>query len=165
MPLTLTVMTDQLKAIFAAPTNTEAAAIQAWADGYAIYAANAQALTTITPAGVALGKAGMISGMAGLTNPGNAATAIATGLRGFWSAVAGGLATSFAGATAITAPPFVGLEAALTANFATNNAPGVTRDAAAALVALNVHAYALSPPSNVGTVTTPGAPPVITPIA
>lgn len=156
MAMAQATLATELETVFAG-AGTEAGAISLWATGYGNYAAAATALTPILAAGVTLGEAALIANMTGLSTPGFAVTAIAAGLRAFWVAVAGGLATSFAGATAITPPPLTGLEAALTAAFATNNTPAVTRAQAASTCATAIHGVIAG-----GTVTTAG--PIVTPI-
>lgn len=92
------------------PSDTELAARQKFADAYGSFASTANAGgAVITPVGVAAGKAAMVSALAGLSTPGSGATVLTNAVLAFWSAVAAGLATSFAGATAITPPPHAGL--------------------------------------------------------
>jgi hypothetical protein len=151
----------QTKLSAVVPVATEAAAIENLAEAYAQHVKDdpvgtgAQALTPILAGGVALGKAAMVTALAGMSVSGAAAGKIKAGLQAFWAAVAGGLTTSFASAIAITPPPFSSLN--LQAVFDAVTAGDYTQAQAADAIATEIHA-------NVGggTVTTPG--PVVTPI-
>jgi hypothetical protein len=141
------------------PVATEATAIARLADAYAAFASSAIAgVAPITPAGVALGKAAMSSALVGVSAPGAGAAVLASAVQAFWVAVAGGLATSFATATAIAAPPNAGLQVALAATFASNTASRADLATATQAVATVLHNQAIIG----GGVTFPG--PVISPI-
>lgn len=90
-------------------------AAQVLADAYAVFASDAVASVFITSAGVELGKAAMVQVLnalpGALNSPGQGLTRLPQGVKAFWIAVAGGLATSFPGATAITPPPNTTLQA------------------------------------------------------
>jgi hypothetical protein len=142
------------------PTEDEAAAIQEFADAYEQYALDATALTPILPAGVTLGKNAMIPAMTGISTPGQGAQKMVDGIVAFWGGVAGGLTTSFAAAIAITPPPHASLLAALPPIFASNTSGGLSLSDSMNAIAAPMHANAIVG----GTVTTPGGPPVVTPI-
>lgn len=93
------------------PRSSEADAIAALVNAYATHAEDAEAATAILSGGINLGKAAMSAALVGMSATGAGAAKMAGGIVAFWSAVAGGLATSFAGATAIS-PPFATLSAA-----------------------------------------------------
>jgi hypothetical protein len=141
------------------PVPTEAQAIQTLADAYAVFAADAVAgAQPITPAGVAAGKAAMIAALPGMNSPGASAMVLATAVQAFWGAAALGLATSFAGATAIVPPPNAGLQALLTSDFSTNTGSSASKAAATSLLANDFYAQSVIG----GTVTYPG--PIVSPI-
>lgn len=132
-------------------TSSDAATAQAWSAAFATYAAGAQAATPILAAGVTLGRTAMESALAGMSAPNQAAPRLAAGVAAFWAAVAGGLAASFAGATAITPPTYPGLEGALVACFDAN------RDSAATLAqAMDAITGVMHSIRAGGSVTTPG---------
>lgn len=143
------------------PVGTEAEAIANFANAYADHVLDvplgtgAQAATPIQAGGVALGKAAMIAALTGMNDPGAAAGKLKSGLQAFWNAVAGGLTTSFAGATAITPPPFSAIDLQPVFDYVRDNE--LTQPQAMDLIAQEIH-------SNVsgGSVTTPG--PTVTPI-
>ncbi len=140
------------------PSTTEASAITALTDAYGVFAADATALTPILIAGVNLGKAAMAPALVDMSVPGAGAAKMVAGIVAFWVAVAGGLTTSFAGATAIFPPANAGLQAALDAIFLTNTAGNLSLADAMTNVANAMHSQAIIG----GTVTTAG--PVVTPI-
>lgn len=140
------------------PEGAEAAAISNFADLYASYTEAAAALTPLLAAGVALGKAAMPAAMTGMSVSGAGAGKIVAGIQAFWVGVAGGLAASFVGATAITPPPHSGLLAALQPVFDSNTSGSRSLADSAAAVAVVMHAQAIIG----GTVTTTG--PTVTPI-
>lgn len=114
MAMNAETLAQQLLNLSTSPSKTEAEAVQKFADAYATFAADAEAnAVKLTAAGVALGKAAMVTALAGLSQPGNGATVLTNAIVAFWAAVAVGLATSFVGATVITPPPHAGLLAAL----------------------------------------------------
>lgn len=126
------------------PVDTEAQAAQTLADAYAVFAADAQAgVPQITPTGVSLGKAAMLAGLIGMNAPGAGAAVIAAAVQAFWVAVAGGLATSFAGAIAILPPAHVGLQALLALDFLNNTNSAATKAAATSLIAGDFYAQAI----------------------
>lgn len=140
------------------PTFTEAAAITVLTDAYGVYSSDATALTPILSTGIALGKAAMAVALIGMSAPGAGIAIIPAAIAAFWVAVAGGLATSFAGATAIVPPPHATLPATFAALMPANTAANVTLEQAAATMAMIMHTDAIVG----GTVTTP--PSVVTPI-
>lgn len=141
------------------PVATELQARQTLTDAYGVYASAAVAgAVAITVAGINLGKAAMLAALVGMNASGAGAAKLVAGVQAFWTAVAGGLATSFAGATAITPPPHAGLLALLTSSFATNTSGAASKASATSLIASNFHAQAIIG----GTVTFPG--PVVQPI-
>jgi hypothetical protein len=148
-------LATQLQAVV--PEALEADAVANLADAFANYCATAQAATTLTAAGKALGKAAFIAAAVGISTPGAGAAGIVAAIHAFWTAVAGGLATSFAGATAIT-PAFASLTSAdLQPVFDSNTSGSATLASAASALATAIHAKRTG-----GTVTTPG--PTVTPI-
>ena len=143
-----------------APAATEAAAIATLADAYAVFAGDAVAgAVPITPAGVGLGKAAMQLALVGISTPGAGSAVLTGAVQAFWAAVAGGLATSFAGATAIVPPPHAGLQVLLDATFAANTASQASQAAATDAVATVLYNQAIVG----GTATFPG--PVVSPIS
>lgn len=157
MAMQQSTLADQLANLV--PAATEAAAITRLADAYATFATDAVAgAISITAAGIALGKAAMLLALVGVSSPGAGATVLASAVQAFWTAVAGGLTTSFSGATAIVPPPNAGLQALLTTTFATNTASQASLSAATNAVATVMHNQAIIG----GTVTFPG--PVVSPI-
>ncbi len=143
------------------PVDTEAAAITTLADAYAVFAAQAQAgPQTITATGVNLGKAAMSAALIGVSSPGAGAAVLTTAIQAFWAAVAGGLATSFAGAIAITPPPHSSLTAQLSSTFSTNTSTTADKPTATSAIASDMYSEAVIG----GTVTYPGGPPPVFPI-
>jgi hypothetical protein len=142
MALIQTTLADELRSL--APTALEADAITTLTDAYANYAADATANSVaLSPAGVLLGKAAMASALVGMSAAGAGIAAIPAAIKAFWVAVAGGLATSFAGATAIVPPPHASLSSAFATLMPTNTAGEVTADQAADSMALIMHADAI----------------------
>ena len=142
-----------------APASAEATAITNLVNAYGTYASAAAAgAVPITPAGVNLGKAAMQAALVGMSASGAGITKIPAAVIQFWVGVAGGLATSFPGATAIVPPPNAGLAALLAATFPANTSGNKTLAQAADAIATNMHAQAIIG----GTVTFPG--PVVQPI-
>ncbi len=136
-----------------APTSTESEAAQTLTDAYGVYAAGAIAGgVPITSAGVDLGKAAMLPALAGMSADGAGITIIPSAVVAFWNGVAGGLSTSFVGATAITPPPHATLPSAFASLMPTNTSGDVTKAEAAASIAEIMHADAIVG----GTVTYPG---------
>lgn len=104
-----------------------------------------------------------VPAMAAATYPLGTASAGAVNLTNafvaFWASMVGAPASFFAASILVVPPIFAGMPASLEAVFAFNNAPGVSLATSAANLATAIH------PNNLGgTSTTPGAPPVITPI-
>lgn len=140
------------------PQGAEADAIVDIAGAYAEFAEDATALTPILAAGIALGLAAMAPALVGMSDPGKGSEKFTDGIQAFWGAVAGGLTTSFVGATAITPPPHAGLKALLDSAFVTNVSNKASLEDATDLIATHMHAQAIIG----GTVTTAG--PTVTPI-
>jgi len=141
------------------PSASELSAAVALANAYGVFATDAVAgAVPITIAGVALGKAAMLSALTGMSMPGAGAAVLTAAVQAFWTAVAGGLATSFAAAAAIVPPPHAGLQALLSSTFITNTASDATQAAATNVVATNFFNQVLVG----GSVTFPG--PVTSPI-
>ncbi len=132
-------------------TTSEAAAITALVNAFNTYAAGAQAATPVLAAGLTLGRAAMSSALVGMNASGAGAAKVATAIKAFWTAVAGGLATSFAGATAIVAPyqtlTTTHVQDAFTASKNAGSSLAASADALAA---------AIHPKRTGGTVTTAG---------
>lgn len=141
------------------PVITEAEAIANWVDAYGAFAAEAEAATPILEDGIDLGKDAMATAMVGMSADGQASTKIEAGIQAFWGAVATGLTSSFAGATAITPPPHAGLKGALDSTFLANTSGAVSLEDATDAIATVLHGLAIVG----GTVTTPG--PTVTPIS
>lgn len=157
MAMSQSVLAGQL--VNLVPAATEATAITRLADAYATFATDAAAgAVPITTAGVALGKAAMQLALIGISTPGAGAAVLTSAVQAFWSAVAGGLATSFSGATAIVPPPNAGLQALLVTTFGTNTASQASLGAATNAVATALYNQAIIG----GTATFPG--PVVSPI-
>lgn len=143
------------------PTDSEEAAANALANAYAVFASDAEALTPILSTGIDLGKVAMIPALTGMSIFNQGATAIQTGVLAFWSAVAAGLTTSFAGALAITPPTGnATLANSLQPVFDANVASNASLVDATNAIAIVMHAAAIVG----GTVTTAGVPVIITPI-
>lgn len=141
------------------PTDNEPDAITALTDAYGVFAADAESNSIpITPAGVNLGKAAMSAALVGMSVSGAGITAIPAACIAFWVAVAGGLATSFPGATAITPPPHAGIAAKLAITFPANTAGGKSLADSVDAIATDMHSEAIVG----GTCTFPG--PVVAPI-
>lgn len=134
-----------------ANSSSEASAIAALSSAFSSYFDDAQALTTITPAGVALGNAAFQSALVGVNAPGQGAAKIRGAVMAFWSAVVGGLATSFTGATAIVAPFLALTTSELQAVFDANRSSSLSTAASANSIASVIHARSIG-----GSVTTPG---------
>ena len=135
------------------PVATEAEAVVTLSNAYAEFAADAVAgEVAITAAGVELGKVAMQAGLVGMNAPNAGVAKITSAVIAFWTAVAGGLSTSFAGATAITFPPHAGLAALLTATLATNLATSADRPTATNAMAVDLYNQAIVG----GSVTFPG---------
>lgn len=135
------------------PTATEAGAVAALTDAYGVYAAEATANgVPLSAAGVDLGKAAMATALVGMSDPDAGLTKIPAAVAAFWSAVATGGPTSFAGATAVTPPPHTTLPADFEALMTSNTAASVTSQEAADSLAEILHTGATVG----GTVTFPG---------
>lgn len=141
------------------PAASEAVAAATLAVAYATFAADAVAgVVSITAAGVGLGKAAMLSALVGMSTPGAGPAVITSAVQAFWVAVAAGLATSFAAATAITPPPHAGLQVLLEVAFVANTASRASLVDAAQAIATAMASQAIIG----GTATFPG--PIISPI-
>lgn len=140
-----------------APAPSEAAAIVTLVDAYATFCEDATALSPILAGGITLGRGAMSTALVGMNNSGQGAAKWASGMNAFWTAVAGGLATSFAGATAITPPSPVTSGATQTIFDANRDLERSLVDSTDALATL-FHGLAIVG----GTVTTVG--PTVTPI-
>lgn len=126
------------------PVPTEAEAVQTLADAYATFAAGATAgPSTITAAGVALGKAAMSAALVGMSASGSGASRLTAGVQAFWAAVAGGLATSFAGALAIVPPPHAGINTLLEDAFDLNTSTAASKEVATSRIADAFYAQAI----------------------
>ena len=141
------------------PSGTEADAIQKLTAAFAAYCEEAVALTPILSAGIDLGVEAMEAELVGMNAPGAAAAKIAAGFQAFWNAVALGLATSFAGASAITPPSYAALPVMLQGVFYANRDLGRTLEESADVMATAIHVSTVPG----GSVTTAG--PAVTPIA
>lgn len=141
------------------PAATEAQAIATLVGAYSTFAADAEAAgVPVTAAGVALGSAAMQAALVGVSAPGAGASVLTSAVQAFWAAVAGGVAASFSGATAVVPPPHAGLQALLEATFASNLASRASLADATAAVAGDLYNQAIIG----GTVTFPG--PVVSPV-
>lgn len=142
MALVQATLSTQLQNL--APTTVEATAITNLVNAYGTYAAGAASnAVPITPAGVTLGKNAMSAQLVGMSASGQGITKIPASIVAFWAAVAGGLATSFAGAIAIVPPPNAGLAALLAATFPANTSGNLTLAQACDAIAANMHAQAI----------------------
>ena len=141
------------------PTLVEQDAIDALVTTYSTYAADAESNSvSITAAGLALGEAAMAAALVGMSAPNAGLTSIPAALSAFWVAVAGGLSTSFPGATVIVPPPHASFASDFQALMPANTSGEVTEQEAADSVAAIMHTGATTG----GSVTFPG--PVTTPI-
>lgn len=157
MAMTAATLTSQLLNLV--PVGSEAAAIATLVGAYGAFASAATAgAATITAAGVDLGKAAMQITLVGVSAPNAGSAVLTAAIQAFWVAVAGGLATSFPSASAVTPPPHVGLRPLLDAAFAANVSGKAGLAAAVNAVATQVYNQAIIG----GTVTLPG--PVVAPI-
>jgi len=155
-PLTLR---DQLLAL--APIDNESAAITTLTNAYGVYAQAAVAGgVPLTPAGVALGKAAFGPLLTGMSVNNAGLSKIPAALRAFWVGVAATPAISFVGAIAVTPPPHGGFESIFTALMSINTINQSDLANSALAVANVFHAGAIVG----GTVTLPGAPPIVVPI-
>ena len=139
------------------PANSEAEAIANLVNAYAVYASDATALSPILSAGIDLGKASMTIALSGMGAPGAGAASFVAGFQQFWVGVAGGLTTSFAGATAIAPPTFAGLLAALPGIFDANRDLRRSLEDSMDALSVAIHSGVAG-----GNVTTIG--PIVTPI-
>ena len=130
----------------------------AWADAYMTYARDAMALTPIISGAVTLARVPMLAGFLGMSAPNAAAGVIAAGITAFWTSIISAPPAAFSGAVVIVPPPLLTLSADLATAFADiQDAQKSVEDAAADIAAV-IHSQTIMG----GTVTTPGAPPVIT---
>ena len=135
------------------PVDSEADAIRALADAYAAYARGAAAnVVPLAPTAAVTAKAAMAAGLVGLSGAGDCAAKIHAGVTAFWSAVTAGLASSFAGATAIVPPPLIQLQSGLEAAFSDIRNAGDSLEIAAGKLAGVLHTAT----SVGGTVSFPG---------
>lgn len=127
--MTMSATTLKTELLNLEPTSSEADAVQALTDAYGVFALEAEAnAVPLTQAGVDLGKAAMSVALVGMSMTG--LTIIPSAIRSFWTAVAGGVATSFPGCTAITAPPHTTLDADFQVVTEANTANKRSKDAA-----------------------------------
>lgn len=141
------------------PVGSEAAAIATLVGAYGTFASAAAAgASSITAAGINLGQSAMSMALVGVSAPNAGSAVLAASIQAFWVAVAGGLATSFPSASAVTPPPHAGLQAQLDATFAANVVGNADLADAVNAVATTIYNQAIIG----GTVTLPG--PVVTPI-
>ncbi len=156
MSMSVATLRTELEAI--QPSAEESDAISALVAAYATYAEDAVAGPKLSAAGKALGQTAMATALIGMSEPGAGITKIPEGLQRFWMAVAGGLATSFSGATAIIPPSFAGFAVPWAALMVTNTDSGRSQPEAVEAIADLIHTHSTLD----GTVTFPG--PVTTPI-
>lgn len=155
MPLIQSTLASGLEAM--TPTDSEAIAIQRFADAFASYFAGASVLGIPTiPGTLDASKAAMIAAMTGLSSSSAGAGAIASGITAFWTTLLP-LATSvWAGTVGPIVPPAIpppglgGIAAALQAAFDANTAAGATLAASAAVVAAAIHTTQLGGMVNLG---------------
>ncbi len=140
------------------PIDSEATAIQRFADAFDDYFAGASVTgIPVTPGTTAAAKAAMIGALAGLNT--DAATAIQNGITAYWGTVAPSATTIWAGTVGPIIPPAVppagisGIAAALTGVFSANTSGGLALAAAAAAVAGAIH------PTQLGGIVNLGPPP------
>lgn len=123
------------------PTMIEAQAINNLTTAYANYCKAAMSNgIPVNPAAITTSQAAMATAMVGISAPNASTTILVNGLRTFWVTIASLLAGSFAGAIAITPPPFASVEAALMSLFPTITAGGDTLEVASQKVAAVIHA-------------------------
>lgn len=137
---------------------TEAAAVTAWADAFAVYFTDATTATggAILAAGVTTAKAAMAAAMGGLSAAGGAALVAA--ISAFWTEGVNAPATWWAAATAIAAPGGLAtLQAELEATFAQNISEEASKALSMQRIAGKIHTAC-----NGGTATFPG--PIVDPI-
>lgn len=136
---------------------TELEACQAWGDAFETYFSSATSapVLNVPVTGLATAKAAMVSGLTGLSTAG--AAALTSGVTAFWAALVATPATYFPTAILLTPPPgLAGLTASLTSVFAANIAGSLSKEDAMDAIATAIHTVNLG-----GTVTFPGAPPVL----
>jgi hypothetical protein len=142
MAMTQATLSTQLQNM--TPTGAEATAITNLVNAYGTYAAGAASNgVPIQAAGVNLGKAAMQAALVGMSGANQGITKIPASIVQFWIAVAGGLATSFAGAIAIVPPPNAGLAALLAATFPANVSGNKTLVQACNAIAADMHVQAI----------------------
>lgn len=132
------------------PSDSATVAANRIADAYDSYASDAQTSTTnapLLPAGRALGKTAMVAALIaepGLSSPGAAVGILVSAHLAFWAAVAGGLTTSFLGATAIVPPLFTSLSTNLTADFLANTNGSKSLEDSVDDIADSIHSGSIS---------------------
>jgi hypothetical protein len=138
------------------PTDSEATAIQRFADAFDDYFAGASVLGIPAGAARAPAKAAMIAAMTGLSSPNGAAGAIAAGISAYWTTVAPLALTVWPGTVGPIIPPAVpppglgGIAGALSAVFSANTSGGLSLSASAAAVAGAIHPTQLGGMVNLG---------------
>ena len=119
--------------------NTEATAIQAWANAFSTYFGDAASNgVTIAPAAIPAAKAAMIAQLSGMSGADQGATKIGAGIVAFW----GGLvpATAWPTTTVIIPPALLaGLISLLQAVFDANAAGAVSKETAMDNIAAVLH--------------------------
>jgi hypothetical protein len=141
------------------PSESEAEAALVLSQAYANYASDAVAGgAPITEAGVELGRVAMLAALSGMSEDGAGRAIIPAAILAFWDGVAGGVATSFAGAVSITPPPHSGLSSSFTLVLDINVNTWAPLSEAMDNLAATFHAGAITG----GSVTFPG--PVVSPI-
>lgn len=156
MSMSSSVLASELLAV--QPEALEPDAIENLAEAFANYCKDAAALTPILAPAIATAKTAFIGAASGLSNSGAGAGKIVAAIQAFWTSIAAGGTSSFAGATAIS-PAFSSLSAgAISPVFTANIDGALSQSAATSALALAIHATRTG-----GTVTTAG--PVVTPIA
>jgi len=159
MPMVEATLASELEALV--PADNEPAAINALVTAYGNYASAAIGNgIPLAPAGVESGKAAMTGALVGMSAPGAGLAKIPAACAAFWAAVCTGFAVSFPGTIAAVPPPHAALAGALPPIMVANkNGSKSLKDSASAM-ATPIHTDATTG----GTVTLPGAPPVVGPI-
>lgn len=152
MPLIPTVLASGIEKI--EDSESEAQAIQRWADAWNDYMSSAAAgAVPLSPSAAGVARAAMLQSMTGLSTTG--AAAIQSGITAYWGTLAGMAAIAFTGATALTPPPGLGgIAAILLGVFSTNVVDQAPRPVAAQKIGTALHS------ANLGGIATIGGSPV-----
>ena len=137
-----TVLQDAFDAM--EPFATEEEAITALVDAYGLFAADATANgVPLLTLGLEAGKAAMAFALIDMNEEGAGLVKIPLGIVAFWEAVASGLSSSFAGATAIVPPPHAGFAESFASVAATNVETEASKEDASAIITFLLYSNAI----------------------